>query len=77
MTPPRVDTTSVSKDNFAVDRELGEQIKTAFPAIVTVALQQRAFLVRVVGYLAGTAGPPPTTRTRWRSGSPRTPAIAA
>jgi hypothetical protein len=67
MTEPKVDTTRPSsarvwnyllggKDNFAVDREMGDQIQAAFPAIVVVAREQRKFLTRAVTYLAGTAG---------------------
>jgi drug/metabolite transporter (DMT)-like permease len=67
MAEPKVDPTRPSsarvwnyllggKDNFAVDREVGEQIKAAFPSIVVAAREQRKFLVRAVTYLAGTAG---------------------
>jgi hypothetical protein len=44
------------KDHFPVDRQVGEQILEAFPAIVANARASRAFLVRAVGYLAGGAG---------------------
>jgi hypothetical protein len=44
------------KDNFPVDREVGEQIRAALPGIVEMARVQRAFLNRVVTYLAGEAG---------------------
>jgi hypothetical protein len=44
------------KDNFPVDRAVGDQILKAFPAIVENARASRAFLVRAVGYLAGEAG---------------------
>jgi hypothetical protein len=44
------------KDNFAVDREIGDQIQAVFPAIVVVAREQRKFLVRAVTYLTRTAG---------------------
>jgi O-methyltransferase involved in polyketide biosynthesis len=44
------------KDNFAVDRHVGDQILEAFPAIVENARASRAFLVRTVRYLAGEAG---------------------
>jgi hypothetical protein len=40
------------KDNFAADREVGEQIRTAIPEVATMAAQNRAFLGRVVTYLA-------------------------
>jgi hypothetical protein len=67
VTEPRLDTTRPSsarvwnyllagKDNFVVDRELGDQIRQAFPGIVVAAQEQRRFLVGVVGYLARTAG---------------------
>jgi len=44
------------KDNFPVDRAVGDQILEAFPAIVENARASRAFLARVVRYLAGEAG---------------------
>jgi hypothetical protein len=44
------------KDNFPVDRQVGDQILEAFPAIVENARASRAFLARVVRYLAGEAG---------------------
>jgi O-methyltransferase involved in polyketide biosynthesis len=44
------------KDNFPVDRQVGDQILAAFPAIVENARASRAFLVRAVRYLAGEAG---------------------
>jgi hypothetical protein len=44
------------KDNYPVDREVGEQIFAVLPDIVDAARAQRAFLVRVVRYLAGEAG---------------------
>ncbi len=44
------------KDNFAVDRVVGEQVRSMFPEIALVARVQREFLVRAVGYLAGTPG---------------------
>ena len=40
------------KDNFAVDRESGDQIGRAFPTVVTAARANRAFLRRAVRYLA-------------------------
>jgi hypothetical protein len=43
-------------DNFPVDREVGDQILEAFPAIVENARASRAFLARAVRYLAGEAG---------------------
>ena len=44
------------KDNFPVDRQVGDQILEAFPAIVENARASRAFLARAVRYLAGDAG---------------------
>ena len=44
------------KDNFPVDRAVGDQILEAFPAIVENARASRAFLARAVQYLAGEAG---------------------
>jgi len=44
------------KDNFAVDRAVGDQVRAVFPEIVESARHSRAFLRRAVTYLAGTAG---------------------
>ena len=44
------------KDNFAVDRELGDQIRQVYPDIVEVARTARGFLVRAVRYLVDEAG---------------------
>jgi O-methyltransferase involved in polyketide biosynthesis len=44
------------KDNFAVDRQVGDQILEAFPEIVESARASRAFLARVTRYLAGEVG---------------------
>lgn len=44
------------KDNFAADRQLGDQVREVFPSIVENARAQRAFLVRAVRYLAGEVG---------------------
>ncbi|WP_207944611.1 SAM-dependent methyltransferase [Actinomadura rubrisoli] len=44
------------KDNFAVDRESAEMVASAFPTVGLAARENRAFLKRVVGYLAGEAG---------------------
>jgi hypothetical protein len=44
------------KDNFAIDRAVGEQVKSMFPGIAVVARVQREFRVRAVSYLAGEAG---------------------
>jgi hypothetical protein len=44
------------KDNYPVDREVGDQIAAMLPDIVTQARTVRMFLGRVVRYLAGEAG---------------------
>ncbi|WP_432155272.1 SAM-dependent methyltransferase [Streptomyces sp. bgisy153] len=44
------------KDNYEVDREIGDQIKEIFPGLVDVAVTSRDFLGRVVRHLAGEAG---------------------
>jgi hypothetical protein len=44
------------KDNFAADRELGDQIKQFFPDIVDIARESRKFLARAVRYLTAEAG---------------------
>ena len=44
------------KDNFAVDREIGDQFCELFPDIVPIARGSREFLARAVTYLAGEAG---------------------
>lgn len=44
------------KDNFAVDRQVGDEIRQAFPKIVENARASRAFLVRAVEYLTGEVG---------------------
>jgi hypothetical protein len=44
------------KDNFAADREAGEQAIRAFPNIVLSARANRAFLGRAVRFLAGETG---------------------
>ena len=44
------------KDNFAVDQQVGDQVREVFPAIVENARASRAFLARAVNYLAGEAG---------------------
>jgi hypothetical protein len=44
------------KDNYAVDREVGDKVREVFPAIVENAQACRAFLARTVRYLAGEAG---------------------
>jgi O-methyltransferase involved in polyketide biosynthesis len=44
------------KDNYPVDREMGEQIRQLLPGIPEMARHQRAFLIRVVTFLAREAG---------------------
>ncbi|MGW6457150.1 SAM-dependent methyltransferase [Streptomyces sp. NPDC055078] len=44
------------KDNYEVDRELGDHIKHIFPGLVDVARTSRLFLGRAVQYLAGEQG---------------------
>jgi hypothetical protein len=44
------------KDNFASDRAAGDAVAEVYPDIVTMAVQSRQFLIRVVRYLAGEAG---------------------
>jgi O-methyltransferase involved in polyketide biosynthesis len=44
------------KDNYEVDRVAGDQVRAMHPGIVQVARADRAFLGRVVRFLAGEAG---------------------
>jgi hypothetical protein len=44
------------KDNFEVDRQIGDQVARVFPGIVKVARDQRLFLGRAVRHLAGEVG---------------------
>jgi S-adenosyl methyltransferase len=44
------------KDNYAADRAVADQITAIFPDILVGVRAQRAFLGRVVGYLAAEAG---------------------
>jgi hypothetical protein len=44
------------KDNFAVDRQVGDQVREVFPAIVENARASRAFLGRAVRFLTADAG---------------------
>jgi S-adenosyl methyltransferase len=44
------------KDNFAVDREVGDQIRAIDPEIIDIARASRAFHGRVVRYLVGEVG---------------------
>ena len=55
------------KDNFAVDREAGDQVRRLLPSIVDVARADRAFLGRAVRYLAGEVGHPAVPRHRHRA----------
>lgn len=65
--PPQIDTTKPSiarvydafvggKDNFEVDREVLRQIQELAPEAVQVGRQCRAWLIRVVRFMAGNAG---------------------
>ncbi|WP_340376800.1 SAM-dependent methyltransferase [Streptomyces sp. SS7] len=44
------------KDNYEVDREIGDHIKEIFPGLVDVAVTSRHFLGRAVRHLAGEQG---------------------
>src|ERR1700737_3355765 len=44
------------KDNYPIDREVGDQIRQLHPDIGTYARADRLFLGRAVRYLAGEAG---------------------
>src|SRR5689334_4559599 len=44
------------KDNFAVDRQVGDQVLQMLPSIVEQARADRAFLGRAVSHLAGERG---------------------
>jgi SAM-dependent methyltransferase len=44
------------KDNYAIDREVGDAWMALYPQIVVKARESRAFLGRAVRYLAGEAG---------------------
>src|ERR687896_1511696 len=44
------------KDNYEVDREIGDQVAEVFPGIVKVARDQRRFLGRAVSHLAKDVG---------------------
>ncbi|HEY6493854.1 MAG TPA: SAM-dependent methyltransferase [Trebonia sp.] len=44
------------KDHYAVDRDAGDQFSAIYPGIVDIARADRAFLGRVVRYLAGEVG---------------------
>jgi hypothetical protein len=44
------------KDNYPIDREIGDEFLAIFPGQADIARQSRAFLRRVVRYLAAEAG---------------------
>jgi hypothetical protein len=44
------------RDNFAADRAVGDQVRQVYPDVVEVAVASRAFLGRVVRFLAGEVG---------------------
>ena len=44
------------KDHYAADRAIGEQVRALVPEITTIARESRAFLGRVVRFLAGEVG---------------------
>ncbi len=44
------------KDNYPVDRAAAEEVREIYPEIVDIARASRAFLARVVRFLAGEAG---------------------
>jgi S-adenosyl methyltransferase len=44
------------KDNYEVDRRVGDQFRELFPPIVDIARSSRHFLARAVRHLAGDAG---------------------
>ncbi|WP_436760917.1 SAM-dependent methyltransferase [Streptosporangium sp. V21-05] len=44
------------EENYAVDREIGDQFIDIFPDIVDIARSSRAFLSRAVRYMAGEGG---------------------
>ncbi|MGH3588434.1 MAG: SAM-dependent methyltransferase, partial [Pseudonocardia sp.] len=65
--PPAVDTTVPQparfwdyllggKDNYAIDREVGEQVLGIFPQLVDAARADRGFLLRAVTHLVRDAG---------------------
>jgi hypothetical protein len=67
MTDPNIDMSRPSsarvwnyllggKDNYAVDRELGEALRSANPGIASVAQAQRRFLIQAVTLFAGEGG---------------------
>jgi hypothetical protein len=44
------------KDNYEVDRQVGDQVMAAYPDIVEIARQSRYFLARAVRFLTSEAG---------------------
>src|SRR5918992_651299 len=44
------------KDNYLIDREVGDSFREIYPPIVDIARAQRQFLARAVRFLAGEAG---------------------
>lgn len=44
------------KDNYPIDQEFGEQVRTCTPAITDIARAGRGFLLRAVRHLAGVGG---------------------
>jgi len=44
------------KDNYEIDRQVGEEVAQLYPGIRTTARLSRALRIRVIGYLAGEAG---------------------
>ena len=44
------------KDNYIIDRQVGDEFSAIYPGIVDMARVSRHFLFRVVSYLAGEAG---------------------
>ena len=44
------------KDNYEIDRVAGDQFSAIYPGIVDIARADRAFLGRVIRFLAGEAG---------------------
>jgi S-adenosyl methyltransferase len=51
------------KDNFAADRAAGDAVMEAYPGIVSSVRANRAFLARVVRFLAAEAGIPASNNT--------------
>jgi hypothetical protein len=47
---------SGGKDNYPVDREVGDLVSSMYPGILAMAGQAREFLIRTVGFLAAEVG---------------------